>query len=201
MQHPMRNDSSLGSAIGLRLIRSESSGHRHRTETDSGPRRFRTDLCRTRATTLSSARGTQMTSGRMSQQESEPKRVGHVRWWLWLVLIACAVILAYSVTPARFRHHLNAGQQLLAEGKASDARTHFQAALELNSENPETHFWMAAAPESLETLRPFESTWTKHFDADIPTRSGSKREWWYCLAQTGQLRETEKHLATLINPR
>ncbi|MFN9718901.1 MAG: tetratricopeptide repeat protein, partial [Planctomycetota bacterium] len=140
-----------------------------------------------------------MTSGLASGQDSEPMRLGRVRWWLWLVLLACGVILGMTVTPARVRHHLTAGQQLIAEGNADSAMSRFRTAMDLDPENPETHFWMARCFRKLGNLPAVR----QHLDEALRLRYADperlKREWWLCLAQTGQLRETEQHLATLIS--
>lgn len=139
-----------------------------------------------------------MTSGPTSRHHSEPNRVGHVRWWLWFVLIACGVILTMTVTPARVRHHLTVGQQLIAEGQTAAAMVQFQSAIELDPENPETHFWMARCSRKIGD----PAAVRKHLDEALrlrfPDPERLKREWWLCLAQTGQLRETEQYLSTLI---
>lgn len=120
---------------------------------------------------------------------------------LGLILLATTIL---AVTLSRpwweIRYRIHAAKKSLANREPRDALRHLTLAEQLGPDNSEVHFWLGRTYRRLGEMtfvhQHLERAWKLGFPRDR-----IQREEWLALAQTGQLRQAEPHLAELLmNP-
>ena len=124
---------------------------------------------------------------------SRPSR----RFLAWAVAAAAVATGAFAVHPLRATWHLAEGRNALLARDTETALSHLNAALQTGYHQAEAQFLLARACRRRGEFRVAQEHLRKAKSLGYPSRS-LQREEWLILAQSGQLKEVEKHLSDLL---
>ncbi|MDA1017956.1 MAG: tetratricopeptide repeat protein [Planctomycetota bacterium] len=114
-----------------------------------------------------------------------------------LVAFIIVGVAAFSARPAWIAYQLHQAKSAIDDDRPQEAIDRLEAALEYDADNAELHFWMARA---LRHAGRFEAI--NHHLQLARTNAADvgrlQREQWLVLAQSGRLREVERHLPALL---
>ena len=118
------------------------------------------------------------------------------RRWIAAAIVILAVVAWYA-KPAWVAYQIHQAKNALANGRPQIAIDRLEMALEHDADNADLHFWLARA---LRHAGRFDAITrqlqlAKDNGTDVHTL---QREQWLVLAQSGRLREVERHLPGLL---
>ncbi len=118
-------------------------------------------------------------------------------WWAWLIVVAVPVAATLAWQPGWAWYHLRQARQALELRDHDRALAQLLSARRMAGPRSDVEFWLARTyrrqgqlPTMSEHL---ERAWRLGADKSL-----LEREQWLAQAQSGQLRETEPHLAKLL---
>lgn len=119
--------------------------------------------------------------------------------WLLRASIACLLVIGFALLwrPVSVAWHNGRAKRYLLAQQNEQALRELRLALQLDSDRAETHFLLARAHRRLGNLVEVPTLLRRAVKlGGAPERA--QRETWLLLAQSGQLREAESHLADLL---